>query len=189
MDLNWWMNLKKLAGKIPNNDRLITSMAITMAVRKTHLSKSHKRVWSKYYLFKTFPGRFTLPWFTLRSWLPTFFNVGGQRGQEDYEYIICLEAKCTSWEIHIHCAGQIQSSLMGCAILWTTHCHFDCSIKSKTRSSPAKQEVWQKSTSFLSHFSADDIFKTIVEKIRWFRYFMIVHATVTISHWRRAVIS
>ena len=36
------MNLKKLAGKFPNNDRLIISMAITMAVRKTHLSKSHK---------------------------------------------------------------------------------------------------------------------------------------------------
>ena len=39
-----WMNLKKLAGKFPNDDRLITSMAITMAVRKTHLSKSHKRI-------------------------------------------------------------------------------------------------------------------------------------------------
>ena len=28
------MHLKKLAGKFPNDDRLITSMAITMAVRK-----------------------------------------------------------------------------------------------------------------------------------------------------------
>ena len=28
------MNLKKLAGKFPNDDRLITSMAVTMAVRK-----------------------------------------------------------------------------------------------------------------------------------------------------------
>ena len=36
-----------LAGKFPNDDRLITSMAITMAVRKTHLSKSHKRIRSK----------------------------------------------------------------------------------------------------------------------------------------------
>ena len=33
------MNLKKLAGKFPNNDRLIISMAIAMAVLKTHLSK------------------------------------------------------------------------------------------------------------------------------------------------------
>ena len=69
------MNLKKLAGKFPNNDRLIISMAITMAVRKTHLRK----------------GRFTLLWYTLSSWLPAFFNVGGQRGQEDYEHTICLE--------------------------------------------------------------------------------------------------
>ena len=38
------MNLKKLAGKFPNDDHLITSTAITMAVRKTHLSKSHKRI-------------------------------------------------------------------------------------------------------------------------------------------------
>ena len=87
------MNLKKLAGKFPNDDHLITSMAITMAVRKTHLSKSHKR---KYYIFKTLSGRFTLPWYTLRSWLTTFFNAGGQRGEEDYEHITCLEAKCTN---------------------------------------------------------------------------------------------
>ena len=90
------MNLKKLAGKFQNDDHLITSMAITMAVRKTHLSKSHKGIWSKYYLFKTLPGIFTLPWYTLRSWLTTFFNNGGQQGQEDYEDITCLEAKCTS---------------------------------------------------------------------------------------------
>ena len=34
------MNLKKLAGKFPNDDHLITSVAITMAVRKTYSSKS-----------------------------------------------------------------------------------------------------------------------------------------------------
>ena len=38
------LKMKKLAGKFPNNDRLIISMAITMAVRKTHLSKSHKHL-------------------------------------------------------------------------------------------------------------------------------------------------
>ena len=31
--------MKKLAGKFTNNDHLITSMAITMAVRKTHLKQ------------------------------------------------------------------------------------------------------------------------------------------------------
>ena len=36
--------MKKLAGKFPNDDHLVTSMAISMAVRKTHLSKSHKRI-------------------------------------------------------------------------------------------------------------------------------------------------
>ena len=86
------MNLKKLAGKFPNNDRLINSMAITMAVRKTHLhvSKSHKHLKQKLFI-QTLRGRFTLPWYTLISWHPAFFNVGGQRGLEDYEHTICLE--------------------------------------------------------------------------------------------------
>ena len=34
------MNLKKLAGKFPNDDRLITSMAITMALRKLNQVKA-----------------------------------------------------------------------------------------------------------------------------------------------------
>ena len=35
------MNLKKLAGKFPNDDHLITSMAITMAVRKTKATNAN----------------------------------------------------------------------------------------------------------------------------------------------------
>ena len=75
------MNLKKLAGKFPNDDSLITSMA-----KLDHFYGYYNG------------GRFTLPWCTPRSWLPIFFSAGGQRGQENYEHIhvICLEAKCTS---------------------------------------------------------------------------------------------
>ena len=47
------LNLKKLAGKFPNNDRLIISMAITMALRKTHLSKSHKHLKQKLFIQNT----------------------------------------------------------------------------------------------------------------------------------------
>ena len=45
--------MKKLAGKFPNNDRLNISMAITMAVRKTHLRKSHKHLKQKLFIQNT----------------------------------------------------------------------------------------------------------------------------------------
>ena len=44
---------EKLAGKFPNNDRLIISMANTMAVRTTHLRKSHKHLKQKLFIQNT----------------------------------------------------------------------------------------------------------------------------------------
>ena len=85
------MNLKTLAGKFPNDDRLITSMAVTMAVRKLIKVKATNAFEANIIYLSHF--QVDLPCHGIPS---TFFNVGGQRGQEDYEHIICLEAKCTS---------------------------------------------------------------------------------------------
>ena len=58
----------------------------------------------------------------IESWYPAFFSVEGQWGHVDYQHTICFKANSTC---------LIQMSLIGCAILWTTH---NCQMFICTRS-------------------------------------------------------
>ena len=87
------MNLKKLAGKFPSGECMITSMA-SMAVRKTHLSKSHsfeaKIIYSRHF-------QVDLPFHDIPPGIgPQHSSMLGDSADRRITNTICLEAKCTS---------------------------------------------------------------------------------------------
>ena len=121
-------NLKLLAGKFPNDDHLIVSMAITIKWRLAKLIY----VRSKDYLSKTVPGKLTLPWYTIRTWLPAFFS---RDMRMDYEH--------TMFGIKMHWLDAVVIAGL-CYSVDDPFSYFHCSIKSITKTSPARQEVLQK---------------------------------------------